>query len=294
MVRGLRRTRLCLVYCLVACLMRNGPHGGSCDLFSGGASLRGRGLMASLLWRLRNSSFTERAVAKYSVLTSDDVPAQDHLLQKINMLGAGVQFFCQYVASLDNAHRAFVWGVTESTDAAQEFINKYFRARDLVGKGVVAGDTFLHIKYVLDGYVSLPVLEGFSRFIADQFDNFKIGFTVFASDVSEALLRHDTGSLVKIFREGLPLMTLCLKTLLALSNRTTDRQVREAKVTVIRGIDKLFSLDSTLLALSPNAPPGLLEARRGLVRRTFQFAKDMRNKGPSERRDSSGFVNDSP
>ncbi|EPT26263.1 hypothetical protein TGME49_309760 [Toxoplasma gondii ME49] len=258
---------------VVTLLVSSGPQRVTSTIF-GGASLKGRNPVATLLWRVRNAPFAEGIVAKYRVLTSDDVASLDALVDKINMLGTGVHFFCQYVSSLNKHQRAFVWGVAESTDAAQRFINKYYRAQELVGTGVASGDILLRIQYVLNGYTALPVLEGYSRFITEQFYNFRKGFLIFSGDVSDALLKHETQRLYRIFRDGLPLVATCLKSLIAMSLQTDDRQVREARVTAARGIDKLFHLDSTLLALSPNAPRELLEARRGLLTQALLFAPD--------------------
>ncbi|CBZ54962.1 conserved hypothetical protein [Neospora caninum Liverpool] len=284
--------RLTVLLGLVACLIGTVPQRGSCDVF--GASLRGRNALASLFWRVRNAPFAESVVAKYSVFTSDDTEALTSLVEKVNMLGIGIQFFCEYISSLNKSQRAYVWGVAESTDAAQSFVNKYYKAQDLVGKGMASGDILYRIQYVLNGYTALPVLEGYSRFMADQFSNFRKGFLIFCSDVSDALLKHETRRLYRIFRDGLPLLTTCLKTLLTLSTRTTDREVREARVIVARGIDKLFQLDSTLLALSPNAPRELTEARRTLMAHGLRYATDARQgSGTVSGVPSSGRVNDS-
>lgn len=236
----------------------------SCS-FLGSASVEGRPVLASVFWRLRNHPFSEKLVAKYGLMTGGGLGTGE-IAKMAELIGAGVYYFSKYLSTLPRQQREYVWAIAVNTDASQYFVNKFHRAQELVGKPMSPGEVFLHVKYVLDGHVNLPVEEGFNRFLVEQYRRFRRGYFAFASEVADALLKRDIRRLTFFFRDSLPLLKLCLASLLSLSKRTVDPGVREAQQTVARWIEKFFRLDTTLLSLCPNAPPQVLQERLALSR----------------------------
>ncbi|PHJ24982.1 hypothetical protein CSUI_001162 [Cystoisospora suis] len=194
----------------------------------------------------------------------------DEIAKLVELTGAGVHYFSKYLSTLTRQQREYVWGIAVNTDASQYFISKFYRAQELVGKPMSPSEVFIHIRYVLDGHVNLPVEEGFNRFLLEQYSRFRRGYFAFAGEVAESLLKRDIRRLTFFFRDALPLMKLCLASLLSLTKRTTDSGVREAQQTVGRWMERFFRLDTTLLSLCPNAPLQVLQERLA-VSRGFTF-----------------------
>lgn len=229
----------------------------------------GRHPLGTLYFHFRNHPFAEKVVAKYGLMVGEGIGI-DEIAKLVELTGAGVHYFSKYLASLTRQQREYVWGIAVNTDAAQYFISKFYRAQELVGKPMSPSEVFIHIRYVLDGHVNLPVEEGFNRFLLEQYGRFRRGYFAFAGEVAEALLKRDIRRLTFFFRDALPLMKLCLASLLSLTKRTTDSSVREAQQTVARWMEKFFRLDTTLLSLCPNAPLQVLQERLA-VSRGFAF-----------------------